>query len=130
MHVPGSLIIVGILIVALSLFAVIGVENITPFYDRQNFDDICNSYLAVIERDSGLTTAQKNQLAVELNAIGIDNVLITAPLPSTGNWGKKDKLVVTGNYTYTITGPSSYAKTTKTIPVKYDMGTVILTLSN
>lgn len=130
MESPGDLIIVGIIVLILALVMVNGVEGTVPLYARASFDDTCNSYLAIIERDSGLTTAQKNNLIAELNDMGITNVVVTAPLPSATSWGQKLELKVTGEYSYETTNPTTYSKTTVTKPIKYQMRTVVLMLPN
>lgn len=128
MDIPSELIILAIIIVFFGLFMLLGVENSIPLYVRTSFDDVCNSYLAIIERDSGLTTAQKNNLVAELGTLGISNVIVTAPMPAAGNWGQKVKLKVIGDYSFTSTNASNLSKRTETKPIKYEMNTIILTL--
>lgn len=126
----GDLLILGLIILFFALFMVTGVDNTIPFTVRQSFDDTCSQYLAIIEADSGLTTAQKSELITKLGDLGIKNVSINAPAPSAGNWGKEAKLTVTGDYTFTDINTSDYSEKTITKPINYEMGTRILALPN
>lgn len=126
MNIPIELAVVVMIIVFLLVIMVIGVEHTIPMYVRSNFDDICNNYLAIIERDGGLTAAQKDALKTELNRLGITNVTINAP--GSGTWGQHVTLRVEGEYVFETTQYDDFSKIQETRPIHYENSTVILCL--
>lgn len=108
MHVPGELVIVGVIIILLVAIVVIGSEYSIPLFVRANFDDLCSSFLADIEINAGLSTEKRKQFIEELGRLGITNVAITAPY--TGLWGEEATLRVEGDYVFRNTNYSDMSK--------------------
>lgn len=126
MQIPGELIIVAFIILALLAIMVLGVENTIPMLVRTQFDDICNNYLAIIEKESGLSTSARASLTAELEAIGITNINITAPV--SAGWGDKVELIIEGDYVYRTTRYHDLSKTAETKRLRYRNSTVVLCL--
>jgi hypothetical protein len=126
MDMPIQLVIVGMIVVFIMAMMVTGTEHTIPMYTRARFDDTCNNYLAIIERDGGLSTAQKDALRAELNHLGIINITIDAP--TNGNWGERATLKVEGDYIFQTTDYGTLSKNNVTKPITYENSTVILNL--
>ena len=123
MQIPVSLWILGLGLLFILLIAVVGVDYTIPMFVRANFDDVCNSYLAIIERDGGLDNSHRNGLRAELNTLGITNVTIDAP--ASASWGQKVTLRIEGDYTFDTTR-SDLSKASITKRIVYENSTVIL----
>lgn len=128
MDFPAQILILALVIVGLLLFIVTGVENTVPLFVRSRFDDICNNYLALMEKSSGLGVAEKNALTAELDGLGIANITVTAP--TRAEWGEKVTLKVEGEYVFRRTDPLSYSKKEASKRINYENSTIALCLGD
>lgn len=124
MDAPVMFFIVAIAILAIMGIMVIGVDHTIPMYVRANFDDICNKYLAVIERDGKLSSSERDHLRTELNNLEITSVTINAPV--NGNWGDEVTLRVEGEYNFQTTQFSDFSKKSITKKITYENSTMNL----
>lgn len=124
MDTPVQLWVVGLVLIFICLIAMIGIQHEIPMFVRGNFDDICNSYLAVIEKEGGLSTTKKAQLKVALSNLDINNVNITAP--NNGKWGDRVTLIVEGEYRFEVTNPTTLTKEIKMKNIRYENSTINL----
>lgn len=121
---PIKLFFLGLVLIFIVLIMVVGIEYQIPLFIRANFDDISNSYLAVIERDGGLDSNQRDTLTAELFNLGIINVNINAPV--SGNWGEKVTLRIEGDYIFESTNASDLSKESISERIVYENSTIIL----
>ena len=126
MQIPGELIILGLLIVLLFLFLVIGVENTIPAFVRTEFDAIASRYLMQLQTNGGLVLQKRNQLQAELNNLGFTNIQITAP--DSVAWGQEARFIIKADYVITQTRPD-FTKDNKTLTATFDEKTIVMTLN-
>lgn len=123
MKLPGELIILGTIIIAL-FTVIVGVTEFTaPVFDRSKFDDTCNKGLAIVERTGKLTENDKDKIEKELNRLGFIDINITAP--DHTDWGQEATLVVIADYEFEVTtGDGSKKIITET--AKYENSTIVM----
>ncbi len=126
MQLPSVLMILGLVIVFLLLFFLIGAENTIPAFVRTDFDAICNRYFMQLQTNGGVPQQAKNLLTSELTAIGFTNVRITAP--EAVAWGQEARLTVIADYIINRTRPN-LTKENVALTATFDERTIVMTLN-
>jgi|GEM_PF-5075323 len=125
MQFSTVLLIMGLVIVFLLLFFLIGAEHTIPAFVRTDFDAICNRYFLQLQTNGGIPQQAKNLLVAELTAIGFTNIVITAP--EAVAWGQEARLIVRANYMITTTR-SNLTKESVALTATFDEKTIVMTL--
>ncbi len=126
MQLPTVLMIMGLVIIFLLLFFLIGAENTIPAFARTDFDAICNRYFMQLQTNGGIPQQAKNLLTSELTAIGFTNVRITSP--ESVEWGQEARLIVRADYMITKTRPD-LTKENAVLTANFDERTIVMTLN-
>ncbi|MDK2920165.1 MAG: hypothetical protein PWQ37_2898 [Candidatus Petromonas sp.] len=124
---PGEWVILGIVIIGILSLFMVGIEYSIPTFDRAMFDDICNKYLAIIEKNGGLSSSDITNLENELTSLGFTNINVIAP--TSVSWGNEATLRVTADYEFQITKLDG-SKKIMTKTATYENSTIVLTLTN
>ena len=125
--IPGEFVIVGLVIIGILSLFVVGIEYSLPTFDRAKFDDVCNKYLAVLEKNGELSSSDRANLENRLNSLGFSNININAP--ASTNWGDEATLRVTADYQFQITKPDG-SKEIISKMATYENSIIVLSLIN
>lgn len=126
MSLPGELIILGLIIVFLILFFVIGVENTIPVFIRTEFDNVGSYYLNKLQSTGEITVADRNDITNRLIDLGFTNIIISAP--AAVGWGKEGYIRIAADYPITQTR-ADLSKEIKALTAVFDEKTIVMTLN-
>ncbi len=127
MNIPGDLIIIGIILIGILLIFSIGISETMPVFARNEFDNICDNYLALLSTKGGLDSIDKTNLENELINIGYKNITITAP--TNAEWGSEVTLKVEAYYDVDSINPD-LSDDIKTKKSTYENSTRVFGLEN
>lgn len=139
MNIPPSLIILSLVVLFLTLFFVVGINESLPAFVKTEYDSICNRYFSNIIINGGLTSTDITNLKNELTQLGLSNININifmdgdintpAPPDRKIEWGRRATLLVTADYEYESVSFNGGKKSSKHT-LKYENSSTVLSLDN
>jgi len=73
-----QVIVAGIVIIIVISICLVFFDFLMPLYVKQQFENLCRTYVLIAESENGLSTEKSNRLRDQITFLGVENIIITA----------------------------------------------------
>ncbi len=93
-----QVIVAGIVIIIVISICLIFFDFLIPLYVKQQFENMCRTYVLIAESENGLSAEKRNQLITKITKLGIENAVITSKNVNEVKRNETIKIKVEGQY--------------------------------
>jgi hypothetical protein len=114
-----QVIVAGIVIIIVITICLVFFDFLMPLYAKQQFENLCRTYVLIAESENGLSTEKSNRLKEKILTLGVEDVVITAQNINEVKRNETIEIKVEGQYVVGgITG--LFKRENKTMSFKFE----------
>lgn len=114
-----QVIVAGIVIIIVISICLVFFDFLMPLYVKQQFENVCRTYVLIAESENGLSTEKRNQLKDKILSLGVEEVVVTAQNINVVKRNEAIQIKVEGHYS--VNGITTlFKRENKTMPFKFE----------